>query len=65
VAPVSAQELTCPFCDSTDVETVGAWGGQLITRQMRCRACKTHFEALRDEFDGARLADSETSWTSS
>lgn len=65
MAPVSGQELACPFCDSPDVETVGAWGGQLITRQMRCRACNTHFEALRDEFGGAGLADSETSWTSS
>jgi formate dehydrogenase maturation protein FdhE len=41
----------CPFCDSPDVETVAAWGGQLMTRQMRCRACNSHFEAVRDEFD--------------
>ncbi|HEX4009692.1 MAG TPA: hypothetical protein VHX62_06775 [Solirubrobacteraceae bacterium] len=46
--------LTCPFCGSADVELVAAWGGQLITSQMRCRACNTHFEALRDDFAGAR-----------
>lgn len=40
----------CPFCDSADVETVSAWGGQLMTQQMRCRACNTHFEAVRDQF---------------
>ena len=27
------------------------WGGQLITSQVRCRACNTHFEAVRDAFD--------------
>jgi transcription elongation factor Elf1 len=43
--------LACPFCGSTDVETVGAWGGQLITSQVRCRNCNTYFEALRDVFD--------------
>ncbi len=40
----------CPFCESPDVELVSAWGGQLITTQMRCRACNTHFEAVRDDF---------------
>jgi transcriptional regulator NrdR family protein len=43
--------LTCPFCDSPDIEVVSAWGGQLITRQLRCRTCNTHFEALRSDFD--------------
>ena len=52
--PVSATQLTCPFCDSREIELVSAWGGQLITSQMRCRDCNTYFEALRDD-----------SWTSS
>jgi transposase-like protein len=43
--------LTCPFCDSPDVELVSAWGGQLITSQMRCRSCNTHFEAVREDFE--------------
>jgi hypothetical protein len=47
---MSEPACRCPFCDSADVETVSAWGGQLMTRQMRCRACNTHFEAVRDEF---------------
>jgi hypothetical protein len=42
----------CPFCDSADVEVVSAWGGQLMTSQMRCRACNTHFEAVREDFAG-------------
>lgn len=41
----------CPHCGSTDVEAVGAWGGQLITRQVRCRDCNTYFEVVRDVFD--------------
>ena len=43
--------MTCPFCSSEDVEIVAPWGGQIITRQMRCRACNTYFEAIRDEFE--------------
>ncbi|HEY7075301.1 MAG TPA: hypothetical protein VH418_08020 [Solirubrobacteraceae bacterium] len=42
--------LTCPFCESPDVEQVAPWGGQIITRQMRCRACNTYFEAVREDF---------------
>src|SRR5262249_30978059 len=39
-------------CGSDDVETVSAWGGTLITRQLRCRRCNTYFEAVRDELGG-------------
>jgi hypothetical protein len=45
--------LICPFCDSADVEDVSQWGGQLITRQIRCRACITYFEVVRDDFDNS------------
>ena len=41
----------CPFCDSPDVELVSAWGGQIITSQMRCRRCNSYFEAVREEFE--------------
>ena len=44
--------IACPFCASDDVELVSPWGGQIITSQMRCRACSTYFEAIREEFDG-------------
>jgi hypothetical protein len=50
---VNTRERACPFCGSTDVERVAAWGGQLITSQMRCRGCNTYFEALRDDFDSS------------
>lgn len=50
---MTAANPTCPFCDSPDIELVAAWGGQLITSQMRCRSCNTHFEALRGDFDSA------------
>jgi hypothetical protein len=55
--------MTCPFCSSPDVEMVSPWGGQIITCQMRCQACNTYFEAIRDEFEGTR--DETPSWTSS
>jgi hypothetical protein len=40
--------MTCPFCSSGDVELISPWGGQMITCQMRCHACNTYFEAIRD-----------------
>ena len=46
-----AQELTCPFCGASEVQEVSQFGGQIITRQMRCRACNTYFEAIREEFE--------------
>jgi hypothetical protein len=50
---MSVGELQCPFCGSLEVELVSAWGGQLITSQVRCRACNSHFEALRHDFGGS------------
>lgn len=47
---MSEEPLACPFCNSTDVELVAPWGGQIITSQCRCRACCTYFEAVRDDF---------------
>ena len=43
--------MTCPFCSSEDVELIAPWAGQMITSQMRCRACNTYFEAIREEFE--------------
>lgn len=57
--------LRCPFCDSPDVELVAPWGGQLITSQLRCRACNTHFEALRSAFSEPEgEAEPAPPWTS-
>jgi hypothetical protein len=50
---MTVDAVRCPFCDSSDIETVSAWGGQLITRQVRCPSCNTHFEAVRDDFEAA------------
>jgi formate dehydrogenase maturation protein FdhE len=50
-------DLTCPFCGSADVEDVAQWGGQLLTRQLRCRGCHTYFEAVRDDFRPAGPPD--------
>lgn len=50
----------CPFCDSPDVETASVWGGQLMTSQLRCRACNSYFEAVREDFaaaDGAQTSE--------
>jgi hypothetical protein len=56
---MSEPACQCPFCESADVETVSAWGGQLMTRQMRCRACNTYFEAVRKEFESAPAPDKQ------
>jgi hypothetical protein len=56
--------LTCPFCESLEVELVSAWGGQLITSQVRCRACNTHFEALRDDLEAPARPDRSTGTSS-
>jgi hypothetical protein len=46
--------VTCPFCDSADVERVAQWGGQIITAQWRCATCNSYFEAVREDFDDER-----------
>ncbi|HLJ02037.1 MAG TPA: hypothetical protein VKT31_01275 [Solirubrobacteraceae bacterium] len=43
--------MSCPFCNSEDIEVVSQWGGQIITCQARCRSCNSYFEALRDDFE--------------
>lgn len=53
--------MSCPFCSSDDVETVSPWGGQIITCQMRCRACNTYFEAIRADLDS--VSDQTAAWT--
>jgi ring-1,2-phenylacetyl-CoA epoxidase subunit PaaD len=45
--------VTCPHCGSEDTEVIAPWGGQIITAQLRCRACNTYFEAVREDFSDA------------
>ena len=52
-----SQPPGCPFCESTDGELVGQWGGQLVTAQWRCRACGSYFEAIRRDFDDDQAAE--------
>jgi len=52
--------VSCPFCESRDVELVAPFGGQIITAQMRCRGCNSYFEAIREEFSAG-----EETWTTS
>jgi transposase-like protein len=47
----------CPFCGSATVERVGQWGAQLLTAQWRCRACRSYFEAIREDFADRAPAD--------
>jgi formate dehydrogenase maturation protein FdhE len=57
----AATPLSCPFCESADVEDVAQWGGQIITRQVRCRACNTYFEVVRDDFAAPEADDPSSS----
>jgi hypothetical protein len=43
--------MRCPYCDSERIELVSAWGGQIITSQVRCQSCGTYFEAVREDFE--------------
>jgi len=52
--------MTCPFCDSGDVERVAQWGGQIITSQWRCLACRSYFEAVREDFDEPATGSAST-----
>lgn len=51
-----SEPARCPFCESEHVETVGQWGGQIITSQRRCRSCNSYFEAIREEFGAVEPA---------
>jgi len=50
--PLSSGGPACPFCGSIELELISPWGGQLITSLVRCRACGTDFEAIRDSLAG-------------
>ncbi len=41
--------VACPFCGSEDSELVSLFGSQLLVSQLRCRACRSYFEAVRDD----------------
>jgi hypothetical protein len=39
--------VTCIWCESHDVERLGAFGPGLMTEQWFCRACHSPFEVVR------------------
>jgi transposase-like protein len=45
--PAQAEPVRCPWCNSTEVERIGAWASQLLTEQYMCRACHSPFEWIR------------------
>jgi ribosomal protein L37AE/L43A len=46
-----SQPPACPFCSSHEVELVSRFGSQILTSQWVCLACRSYFEAVREEFD--------------
>jgi ring-1,2-phenylacetyl-CoA epoxidase subunit PaaC len=50
----SGASPNCPNCGRAErVTLVSAFGGQIITAQWHCEGCRTHFEAVRDDFGTA------------
>lgn len=41
------RRLSCPWCDSENVERVGAYGSHLMVSQYICLACHSPFERIR------------------
>jgi hypothetical protein len=39
----------CPFCNAMGAELVSPFGCQHLTNQWRCYACRSYFEAVRDD----------------
>jgi len=37
----------CPFCESEDAEVISLFGTQVMTMQVRCRACGSYYEASK------------------
>jgi hypothetical protein len=41
----------CPHCGCSDeITLVSKFGGQMLTAQWYCSACRTYFEAIRDDY---------------
>jgi transposase-like protein len=47
----ATRRLECPWCESTDVEPVGALGSHLMVAQYICRDCHSPFERIRQRGD--------------
>ena len=45
--------VACPFCNGHDSKPLAAFGSLLMTSQYYCNTCRTTFEWVRCESDGA------------
>ncbi|HET9558517.1 MAG TPA: hypothetical protein VFS70_15360 [Actinomycetota bacterium] len=45
--------MTCPWCDSDQVEQVGMVGPTVLTASWICAACHTPFERIRRRGPGS------------
>jgi transposase-like protein len=45
-----APEVSCPFCESRDVERLSRFGTEISKQAYRCRDCQAPFERLK--YDG-------------
>ena len=52
--------VSCPWCDSTDVEQLRDFGSLMMTSQWFCLSCRSQFERIRlrgrDGVDGSKDA---------
>lgn len=39
--------LPCPFCGSEDTDKAADFGTSVMVRLLFCRACRSHFEAIK------------------
>jgi len=47
--PDAKQEVSCPYCRSTNTEFFSLFGQQLLTEQYYCNNCHTPFEYIKDD----------------
>ena len=45
--------MTCPWCDSDQVEQVGMVGPTVMTSSWMCTSCHTPFERIRSRGPGS------------
>ncbi len=41
------EQVSCPFCNSTETEMIALFGQQMMTSQYYCRGCCSVFEAVK------------------
>jgi hypothetical protein len=49
VKQTEKSNLTCPECQSNDVECLSMFGERLMTSKYCCKTCKLYFDTIRWE----------------